>query len=166
MMAGTGLLRSNVLGFLIVLMGLAAGAGTAHAQQGLASFERDSLILRTAEGAEEAFDVELALSPQQQAQGLMYRRSLAADAGMLFVYRPARPVAMWMKNTLIPLDMLFIAEDGVIVKVVERTVPLSLTTISADRTVRGVLELNGGTADRLGIRPGDRVIHPAFEEGS
>ena len=70
---------------------------------------------------------------------------------------------MWMKNTLIPLDMLFIAEDGVVVKVVERTVPLSLTSISSDRAVRGVLELNGGTADRLGIRPGDQVIHPAFE---
>ena len=162
-MAVTGKLRSIVRGAAIALVVLAAWVGPAQAQQGLASFERDSLVLRTAEGAEQSFDIELAESPEQQSQGLMYRRSLAADAGMLFVYRPARPVSMWMKNTLIPLDMLFIAEDGVIVKVVERTVPLSLTSISSDRKVRGVLELNGGTADRLGIRPGDRVIHPVFE---
>ena len=162
-MALTGLLRSIVRGAALAVVLLAAWVGPATSQQGLASFERGSLVLRTAEGAEEAFDIELAESPQQQSQGLMYRRSLAADAGMLFVYRPARPVSMWMKNTLIPLDMLFIAEDGKIVKIVERTVPLSLTSISSDRKVRGVLELNGGTADRLGIRPGDRVIHPAFE---
>ena len=164
-MAMTGVLRSTARGLALALVVLAVWAGAADAQSGLVSFERDSLVLRTAEGAERRFDIELALSPQQQAQGLMYRRSLAADAGMLFVYRPARPVAMWMKNTLIPLDMLFIAEDGLVVKVVERTVPLSLTSISSDQKVRGVLELNGGTADRLGIRPGDRVIHPAFETG-
>ena len=150
-----GVILALVLGWLAM--------GSAQAQQSLATFERDSLVLHTAEGTEQAFDIELAVSPQQQAQGLMFRRSLAADAGMLFVYRPARPVSMWMKNTLIPLDMLFIAEDGVVVKIVERTVPLSLTSISSDQRVRGVLELNGGTVNRLGIRPGDRVIHPAFE---
>jgi acetoin utilization protein AcuC len=136
----------------------------AEAQQGLATFERDGLILHTAEGAELAFDIELAASPQQQSQGLMYRQNLAADAGMLFLYRPAREVSMWMKNTLIPLDMLFIAEDGIVVKIAERTVPLSLTTISSGERVRAVLEINGGMASRLGIRPGDRVVHPAFEE--
>jgi uncharacterized membrane protein (UPF0127 family) len=135
------------------------------AQQGLVSFNRDGLILKTADGVERALEIELALSPQQQAQGLMYRQRLAADAGMLFVYRPARLVTMWMKNTEIPLDMLFIAEDGEIVKVVERTVPFSLTNISSDRQVRVVLEINGGMASRLGIRPGDRVVHPVFETG-
>lgn len=150
--------------FALVLGWLAVGAGPAEAQQGLATFERDGLILHTAEGAELAFDIELAVSSQQQAQGLMYRQSLAADAGMLFLYRPAREVSMWMKNTLIPLDMLFIAEDGIVVKVAERTVPLSLTTISSGERVRAVLEINGGMASRLGIRPGDRVVHPAFEE--
>ena len=159
----SALLRSMARGMALALVVLAAWAGTADAQDGLVSFERDSLILQTAEGTQQTFDIELALNSQQQAQGLMYRRSLAADAGMLFVYQPARPVSMWMKNTLIPLDMLFIAEDGLVVKIVERTVPLSLRSISSDRAVRGVLELNGGTADRLGIRPGDRVIHPAFE---
>ena len=156
---------------LAAAMGLCLGlvlvlAGPAAAQQGLASFERDKLVLRLADGSERPFEVELAVSPDQQAQGLMYRQSLAAEAGMLFLYRPARRVSMWMRNTVIPLDMLFIAEDGVIVKIVERTVPYSLTTISSDGRVRGVLEVNGGTARRLGIRPGDRIVHPAFDDGS
>ena len=162
-MSRAGVVRGLVLGIGLGLALLAAGTGPADAQQGLASFSRDNLVLHQADGTERAFDVELAVSPQQQAQGLMYRQSLAADAGMLFIYRPARPVSMWMKNTLIPLDMLFIAEDGEIVKTVERTVPLSLTTISSDGRVRAVLEINGGMASRLGIRPGDRVVHPAFE---
>jgi len=148
--------------FALVLGWLAIGP--AEAQQTLATFERDSLVLHTAEGAELAFDIELAVSSQQQAQGLMYRQSLAADAGMLFLYRPAREVSMWMRNTLIPLDMLFIAEDGTVVRVAERAVPLSLATISSGERVRAVLEINGGMASRLGIRPGDRVVHPAFEE--
>src|SRR3546814_13522615 len=86
----------------------------------------------------------------------MYRDHLAADAGMLFVYSQPRRVSMWMKNTLIPLDMLFIAPDGRIESIVKRAVPHSLATISSRGKVRAVLELNGGTVDRLGIRPGDR----------
>ncbi len=165
MMSLAGVLRAIVLGWFLGLSLLAAWVTPADSQQGLASFTRDSLVLHKSDGTEPAFDVELAVSPQQQAQGLMYRPSLAADAGMLFIYRPAREVSMWMKNTVIPLDMLFIAEDGEIVKIVERAVPLSLTTISSDRRVRAVLEINGGMANRLGIRPGDRVVHPAFEAG-
>jgi hypothetical protein len=165
MMSLAGVLRASVLGSFLGFALLAAGTSPAGAQQGLASFPRDSLVLHTADGTERALDVELAVSREQQAQGLMYRQSLAADAGMLFIYRPARPVSMWMKNTLIPLDMLFIAEDGEIVKTVERTVPFSLTTISSDGRVRAVLEINGGMINRLGIRPGDRLVHPAFEDG-
>jgi uncharacterized membrane protein (UPF0127 family) len=82
---------------------------------------------------------------------------------MLFVYRPQRVVSMWMRNTLIPLDMLFIADDGRVVKIVERTMPLSLKTISSDRPVRAVLEVNGGTVARLGIMTGDRVLHDTFD---
>src|SRR4051794_18854852 len=78
-----------------------------------------------------AFKVELATTPEQMAVGLMYRRSLAPDAGMLFVYPSARQVAFWMKNTLIPLDMLFIGDDGRIRRIVERTVPLSETPIAS-----------------------------------
>jgi uncharacterized membrane protein (UPF0127 family) len=116
-------------------------------------------------GQEHTFDVELAVTPQQQTQGLMYRPSLAPAAGMLFIYRPVRRVSMWMRNTAIPLDMLFIAEDGEIVRIAERSVPFSLTTISSGMPVRGVLEINGGTAARLGIELGDRVIYPAFDSG-
>ncbi len=156
--------RAGRLCRLVFALALAwLAVGPAEAQQGLATFERDSLVLETSEGAELTFEIELAVTSQQQAQGLMFRRSLPADAGMLFIYRPVRQVSMWMKNTLIPLDMLFIAEDGVVVKVVERTVPLSLTSITSGERVRAVLEINGGMASRLGIRPGDRVVHPAFE---
>lgn len=165
MMSLAGVLRAIVLGWFLGLSLLAAGVTPAVSQQGLASFTRDSLVLHKSDGTEPAFEVELAVSPQQQAQGLMYRPSLAADAGMLFIYRPAREVSMWMKNTMIPLDMLFIAEDGEIVKIVERAVPFSLTPIPSDRRVRAVLEINGGMVNRLGIRPGDRVVHPAFEAG-
>jgi uncharacterized membrane protein (UPF0127 family) len=104
------------------------------------------------------FTVELATTPEQMARGLMFRRSLPPDAGMLFVYPDSRPVAFWMKNTLIPLDMLFIAGDGKVSRIVERAVPLSETPISSVDEVRAVLELNGGTAARLGIKPGD-VVH-------
>ncbi len=164
-MSSAGLWRAVGLGLTVGLAWLASAITPAVSQQELATFTRDSLVLRAADGTEREFDIELALTPEQQAQGLMYRRSLAADAGMLFLYRPARQVTMWMKNTVIPLDMLFIAEDGEIVKIVERTVPFSLTNISSDRPVRGVLEINGGMADRLEIRPGDRVVHPAFDAG-
>ncbi len=140
----------------------AGGADHAPAQNRLQTFERDEIAIVTADGARHRFQVELALRGEQRAQGLMYRRRLAEDAGMLFIYDKEWPVSMWMKNTLIPLDMLFIAGDGRIVKIVERTVPHSLETISSGRAVAAVLEVNGGTAARLGIRPGDRVLHRAF----
>jgi len=92
----------------------------------------------------------------------MYRRKMAADAGMLFVYPSDAPVSMWMKNTFIPLDMFFIGSDGRITHIAERTVPQSTELIGSYGPVRGVLELNGGTASRLGIKPGDRVIHRLF----
>jgi len=109
-----------------------------------------------------AFTVELALTSDQQARGLMYRRKLAPDLGMLFAFPEAQEAAFWMKNTYIPLDMLFIAGDGRIVNIAQRTVPLSLAVVASEGPVRAVLELNGGTAARLGIRPGDRVVHPLF----
>ena len=150
----------------LCLFVLVLGTPPASAQQGLVAFERDQLVLRTADGIEHTFDIELALTSPQQTQGLMYRQNLAEDAGMLFVYRPARHIGMWMRNTYIPLDMLFIAEDGEIVKVVQRTIPLSLQPVTSGQPVRAVLEVTGGTANRLGVRPRDRVVHPAFESGS
>ncbi len=124
-------------------------------------FETSPLTIVTATGRHD-FKVELALTPQQRARGLMFRKNLAADAGMLFDFGIPGKVAMWMKNTLIPLDMLFIKPGGIIANIAFGTTPLSLVPAPSNGPVRGVLELKAGTAARLGIRPGDRVMHPIF----
>jgi uncharacterized membrane protein (UPF0127 family) len=143
---------------LVLLAGWTNGA----VAQGAASFERSGLIIETATGQQHRFDVELAVTPAQQAQGLMYRQRMAPDAGMLFLYDRPQDVAMWMKNTLIPLDMIFIDARGGIVGIEERTVPFSTQTIASPGPASAVLELNAGTTERLGIRIGDRLVHPAF----
>ncbi len=109
-----------------------------------------------------AFSVEVANDSDEISFGLMERESMDADKGMLFDFNPPREPAMYMKNTLIPLDMLFIAEDGTIEMIARNTVPGSLRTISPGVPVRAVLELNGGQAADLGIQPGDEVQHPIF----
>jgi uncharacterized membrane protein (UPF0127 family) len=141
-------------------------AAPSSAQVKLQSFERDTLSVESGGGERHRFEVELARTGAQHAQGLMYRRNLAEDAGMLFLYRGAGTVSMWMKNTTIPLDMMFIAPDGRIVDIAERTVPYSLETVSSRYAASAVLEVNGGTVARLGIQPGDRVRHRAFGSGS
>ena len=132
------------------------------AQTAGVEFGHSTLVIVSG-GDRHVFQVEMAVTPEQRTQGLMFRQNLAPDAGMLFDFgpRPQRAM-MWMRNTYIPLDMVFIADDGRIESIAERTVPLSLETISSDGPVRGVLELNGGTASRLGIAPGDLVEHPVF----
>jgi uncharacterized membrane protein (UPF0127 family) len=144
--------------FLPLLL-LAASTHLALAQ--LATFATAPLTIVTASGPHQ-FTVELATTPAQMEQGLMFRQSLAPDAGMLFDYMAPSMAMMWMKNTLIPLDMLFVDAQGRIVNIHERAVPGSLATISAAAPARAVIELNGGTAARLGIRPGDRVMFPIF----
>jgi len=126
------------------------------------NFAQSRLAIETGAGRH-VFQVEIARTPQQLSFGLMYRRRLPADAGMLFDYHPPQPVAMWMKNTFIPLDMLFIAADGRITRIAARTVPHSLDVIASKKPVRAVLELNAGTASRLGIKTGDVVRHEIFE---
>src|ERR1044071_1166671 len=155
------LLRRYLLLFPLLL--LAASTHFALAQ--LAQFPTAPLTIVTA-GGQHKFTVELATTPAQMEQGLMFRRSLAPDAGMLFDYRTPSMAMMWMKNTLIPLDMLFVDTQGRIVNIHERAVPGSLATISAVAPVRAVIELNGGTAARLGIHPGDRVIFPIFGDAA
>lgn len=141
----------------------AIGPATPARAQSLDDFERSELEIETADGTVHGFRVYLARTSKQHARGLMFVTELAADQGMLFDYRRPRRVSMWMKNTLIPLDMLFLRADGTIANIAQRTVPGSLAAINSDGKVRGVLELNGGTAARLGLRPGDRVRHPVFE---
>jgi hypothetical protein len=122
------------------------------------TLEKRGLTITTSAGPQH-FTVELARTPEQRQRGLMYRQDLAADAGMLFIYASDGEIDMWMANTLLPLDMIFFAADGHITKVAERTVPLSEATIGSDGPARGVLEVNGGTASRLGIRVGDRLTY-------
>ncbi len=150
-------LRNTAILTVLTVIAWTAVAGA----QATATFERTTLSIETAQGSHE-FDIELALAPAQQSQGLMFRRQLAADAGMLFYHRRDKVATMWMRNTFVPLDMLFVAADGRIVHIVERTVPQSLTTITAGKPVRAVLEVNAGTVRRLAIQSGDRLIHPLF----
>ena len=122
---------------------------------------RESLSLVTAAG-ERKIDIEVARTPDEQTLGLMFRTALPDTSGMLFPYGPARELTMWMKNTYIPLDMVFIRADGVVHRIEVRTEPLSETVISSQGNVAAVLELAGGAAERLGLKPGDRVLHPHF----
>ena len=111
---------------------------------------------------EHSFSVEVANDPDEISYGLMNRESMDDDKGMLFDFARPRDPAMFMKNTLIPLDMLFIAVDGKVEMIARNAVPGSLRTISAGVPVKAVLELNGGLAAELGLQPGDTVIHPIF----
>jgi uncharacterized membrane protein (UPF0127 family) len=108
-------------------------------------------------GRRHHFTVEVARTPEQQEHGLMERRALAPDAGMLFPFDPPRPASFWMRNTLIPLDMVFIRPDGSIARVAANAVPLSETPVAVEESLTAVLELKGGRAAELGIREGDRV---------
>lgn len=127
----------------------------------LAQATRETLAIETA-GGRLVFQVEMAVTVEEQTRGLMFRDKMAPDHGMLFPMNPPRVAQFWMKNTLIPLDMIFIAADGRVRNIAERTVPHSLETRSSDGVVAAVLEVNGGASARLGIRPGDRVLHPLF----
>jgi len=138
------------------------GAAPAVALAQDVTFPVSSLTIVTSDGAEHEFTVEVASDDYQRARGLMFRDSLAADHGMLFDYKRDIQASMWMKNTLIPLDMLFIDRTGIVKNLKERARPHSLEPISAKGFVRGVLELPGGTVSRLGIKPGDRILHPIF----
>lgn len=113
------------------------------------------LTIRSAGGIH-AFTVEVASSPRQQATGMMFRTSIAADRGMLFPYDPPQPVAFWMRNTLIPLDVVFIRVDGTVARIATAT-PYSEVPVPSGEPVAAVLEIRGGLAVELGIRPGDKV---------
>lgn len=111
------------------------------------------------------FQVEIAADDASRAQGLMHRRSLAPDRGMLFDFHTPRPVSFWMRNTYISLDMIFIRADGHILSIARNTVPLSEEGVPSGGPVRAVLELVGGRAAQIGALPGDRVVHRIFPRG-
>lgn len=108
------------------------------------------------------FAIELVANDTDRAKGLMFRKELPEGRGMLFDFQRDQDISMWMRNTYIPLDMIFISGDGRIRRIAENTEPMSEKIIPSGGPVRGVLEVIGGTARKLGLAPGDRVAHPIF----
>lgn len=147
--------------YLVVASAAVPADREANGLEPLDSFSQSTLVVESRGGRHE-FRVWVADSPPRRASGLMFVERLETGTGMLFLYGDPQPVSMWMKNTLIPLDMLFVAADGRITRVARQARPLTLRTISSLGLVTAVIEIGGGEAQRLGIEPGDRVLHPAF----
>lgn len=160
-------------GFLLLalLVSLPALAPPAAAQQAAQSpqvaqasqaqkLETAPLAIETAGGNRYVFEVELALTPQAQGRGLMFRESLPPNGGMLFIFPVERPASFWMKNTPLSLDIIFIRADGTIANIHEQTEPFSEASLPSDGYVLSVLEVKGGTAAQLSIKAGDRVVFP------
>jgi uncharacterized protein len=145
----------TVLAFLAVALWLPASPGQVHAT------DQQTLEIVTKRGVH-VFAIEVAVTDEERTRGLMYRKNLPEGQGMLFDFKPNQEVSMWMKNTYVSLDMIFIRSDGRILRIAENTTPLSENIISSGGAVRGVLEVVAGTAKRLGIAAGDRVAHPLF----
>lgn len=118
------------------------------------------VMVRSSGGTAHRFKVEVARTPDEQARGLMFRTTLAKDDGMIFLFDPPRPASFWMKNTLIPLDMLFIRSDGSIARIADNSAPESLEPVVSGEPVAAVLEIGGGRASELGIAEGDQVTWP------
>jgi uncharacterized membrane protein (UPF0127 family) len=131
----------------------------ASAPAGAASFQPLEIVTKN---GVQVFSVEIATTEEEKQTGLMYRKELADGKGMLFDFNPEQEVSMWMKNTYVSLDMIFIRADGRILRIAENTEPLSTKIISSKGPARAVLEVVAGTAQKYGIRPGDRVGHPLF----
>jgi uncharacterized protein len=144
--------------FIIGLFMLVAGSGSAN---GSPALPVSSITVET-HGGLKVFRVEVAADPQSQEQGLMYRRDLKPNAGMLFEFHSSMMLSFWMKNTFLPLDMLFIRSDGTISTIAANTTPFSSARIDSAEPVCAVLEINGGRARELGIRSGDRVHAAIF----
>jgi uncharacterized membrane protein (UPF0127 family) len=134
-------------------------APAAMLERSPAGLEQVPLTVHSGSGLHR-FIVEIARSPQEQETGLMNRQSLEPDRGMIFPYDPPQPVAFWMKNTLVPLDMIFIRADGSIARIAANAVPLSLEPVPSGEPIAAVLEIAGGRSAELSIRPGDTVDRP------
>lgn len=142
-------------------------AGTARAQEKEPTgpqpeLPKEKLVITGHDGVAHVFQVEMAIKPEQQITGLMFRPSVPDDGGMLFDWGTPRDSQMWMRNTLAPLDMVFINQDGTVRSIAEDTVPESLAVIDSRGPVRATLELAAGTTARLGIRVGDKVAQRIF----
>lgn len=153
--------RRDVLGVLALLPAAAWAEepDVTHAQPEL---PKEKLVIVSRGDQQHFFNVEVAKTPDQQTVGLMYRGAVAADGGMLFDWGKPRESQMWMRNTLVSLDMVFITEDGTIRAIAENTVPQSMAIIDSRGPVRATLELAAGTTERLDIRVGDKVLAPTL----
>lgn len=144
---------------ILALTGGVLGLGLGEARAAEAKLETIEVV--TSRGRAR-FQVEIAATQAEQARGLMFRKALAPDRGMLFTYKRPQPASYWMKNTLIPLDIIYIQPDGRILSIVRNARPLDETPLPSGGLVLGVLEIAGGRAAQLGILPGDRVLHRIF----
>jgi uncharacterized membrane protein (UPF0127 family) len=122
-----------------------------------------TLVLKTATG-DHSFNIEVMVTDEERALGLMFRRSLPEKDGMLFLYDPPQPATMWMKNTFIPLDMVFISSEARVHRIEQNAEPFSTTLIPSDGDVVGVLELNAGEVGKIGLKRGDKVIYPGLSK--
>lgn len=154
-------MRTVVIAFLFVIA--AVSTGFAETPSGMPLI---ALAVHGKDGATKAdLTVELAETPEHRAKGLMFRKELADNRGMLFDFKETRSVSMWMKNTPLSLDMIFTDKKGVVLYIARNTVPYSEDIISPGMPVHAVLEVKAGVAHRLGIGPGDRLVTPIFKGG-
>lgn len=142
---------------LAAMLALVSLRGTARA----AEFQPLEIVTKT---GVKMFSVEMAVTDKERETGLMYRKELADGRGMLFDFTPEQTISMWMKNTFVSLDMIFINGDGRVLRIAEDTEPQSLKIISSGGPAKGVLEVVAGTARKYGIVPGDQVVHPLFKK--
>jgi uncharacterized membrane protein (UPF0127 family) len=149
----SGLIAGLIFGFFSMVYAATASAGEC----------RDNQVLLRGDWGQARFSIELADDPAERAKGLMFRESMPKNAGMLFMYPAPKQVGFWMKNTLIPLDMIFLDQTGTVKRVHHMAVPHDTTPIMGGQGIMGVLEINGGLAKALGITEGSEMRHPAFD---
>lgn len=148
-------------GLFVFIAGLMLGAATSSAQDSPLNVPVDAQPLKIIMAAgEKSFDLEIADTEQKRSRGLMYRTDFPLNRSMIFVFDNPQPVMMWMANTPLPLDMLFVRSDGTIARVAQKTTPFSEDIVSSGEPVSFVIEINAGVAAMLGIKAGDKVQHP------
>jgi len=147
--------------YIYILIFISIAFTNANADTNKITFQNSSLTIQTKD-SEYIFNIEIAITEKERSRGLMYRKELKQTEGMLFLYPEKQIIKMWMKNTLIPLDMIFINNNGKIIDIFKMTIPKDLTPIGPDVKLKGVLEINGGLTSYLNINKGDFIIHPSL----
>lgn len=155
--------NTPLLSALTLCLALAAPAAAQEPDHAQPTLPTQKITILSQGGARHDFTVEMALTDQQQQVGEMFRTTVLADGGMLFDWGTPREVPMWMENTLVPLDMVFVRDDGTVGKITENAVPLSLANIPSGGPVRATIELQAGITAKLDIRVGDRVRGAMFK---